>query len=74
MRGGERKEGPLNKERGDGVGDGSLQSHSGVNLHLKTVKDRGNVMKGGKASLTGVHMLQTALLGFVQMNNSHSGS
>jgi hypothetical protein len=33
MRGGERKEGPPNKEQGDGVGDGSLQSHSGANLH-----------------------------------------
>jgi hypothetical protein len=49
MRGGERKEGPLNKERVDGVGDGSLQSYSGVNLHPKTMKDRGNVPKGGKA-------------------------
>jgi hypothetical protein len=49
MRGGEGKEGPLNKDRGDGVGDGSLQSFSGANLHLKTVKDRGNVLKGGEA-------------------------
>jgi hypothetical protein len=49
MRGGERKEGPPNKERGDGVGDGSLQSHSGANLHPKTTKGRGNVLKGGEA-------------------------
>jgi hypothetical protein len=31
------------------VGDGSLQSHSGANLHPKTVKDRVDVPKGGKA-------------------------
>jgi hypothetical protein len=49
MRGGEGKEGSLNKERGDCVGDGSLQSHSGANLHAKTAKDRGNVPKGGEA-------------------------
>jgi hypothetical protein len=49
MRGGDRKEGPPNKERGDGVGDGSLQSHSGENLHLKRVKNRGNVAKGGES-------------------------
>jgi hypothetical protein len=56
MRGGEKKEGPLNKERGDGVGDGSLQSHSGANLHPKRVKNRGTVAKGGEAdgvALTG---------------------
>jgi hypothetical protein len=29
--------------------DGSLQSHSGANLNLKTVKDRSNVPKGGEA-------------------------
>jgi hypothetical protein len=58
MRGEERKQGPPNKERGDGVGDGSLQSHSGVNLHPKTAKNRGNVLKGGKAdgvALTDMH-------------------
>jgi hypothetical protein len=49
MRGGERTEGPPNKERGDGVGDGSLQSHSEVNLNLKRVNNRGNVLKGGEA-------------------------
>jgi hypothetical protein len=49
MRGEERKEGSPNKERGDGVGDGLLQSHSGANLHRKTAKDRGNVPKGGEA-------------------------
>jgi hypothetical protein len=48
MRGGERKEGPPN-ERGDGVADGSLQSHSGVNLHPKRVKSRVDVVKGGEA-------------------------
>jgi hypothetical protein len=31
------------------VGDGSLQSHSGENLHPKSVKNRGNVAKGGEA-------------------------
>jgi hypothetical protein len=50
MRGEERKEGPLNKERGDGVGDGSVQSHSGANLNPKTVKNRGSVLKGGEAN------------------------
>jgi hypothetical protein len=30
------------------MGDGSLQSHPGANLHPKTMKDRGNVPKGGK--------------------------
>jgi hypothetical protein len=49
MRGGERKEGTPNKEQGDGVGDSSLQSHSGVNLHPKTAKDRVDVPKGGEA-------------------------
>ena len=49
MRGGERNEGPPNEEQGDGVGDGSLQSHSGANLHPKTAKDRVDVLKGGKA-------------------------
>ena len=49
MRGGERNEGPPNKEQGDGVGDGSLQSHSGANLHPKTAKDRVHVPKGGEA-------------------------
>jgi hypothetical protein len=49
MRGGERNEGHLNKEQGDGVGDGSLQSHSGANLHLNMAKDRVDVPKGGKA-------------------------
>jgi hypothetical protein len=47
---------PPNKERGDDVGDGSLQSHPGVNLHPKRVKNRGNGVKGGEAdgvSLTG---------------------
>jgi hypothetical protein len=56
-RGGDRKEGPPNKERGDCLGDGSLQSHSGANLNPKTVKDRGNVAKGGEVggvSLTGI--------------------
>jgi hypothetical protein len=39
------------------MGDGSLQSHSGVNLNPKTAKDRGNVPKGGEAgrvALTGI--------------------
>jgi hypothetical protein len=49
MRGEERKGGPPNKERGDGVGDGSLQSHSGANLNPKRAKNRDNVPKGGKA-------------------------
>jgi hypothetical protein len=49
MRGGGRNEGPPNEEQGDGVGDGSLQSHSGVNLHPKTAKDRVDVLKGGEA-------------------------
>jgi hypothetical protein len=49
MRGRERKEGPPNKERGDSVGDASLQSHSGANLHLKRAKNRGNVAEGGEA-------------------------
>jgi hypothetical protein len=49
MRGGEGTEGPPNKKRGDGVSDGSLQSHSGANLNLKRVKNRGNVPKGGEA-------------------------
>jgi hypothetical protein len=49
MRGGEGKEGPPNKERGDCVGDGSLQSPSGANLHLKTVKNKGDEAKGGEA-------------------------
>jgi hypothetical protein len=56
MRGGERNEGPPNKEQGDGVGDGSLQSYSGANLHPKTAKDGVNVPKGGEAdgvALTG---------------------
>jgi hypothetical protein len=48
-RGGDRKEGPPNKERGDGVCDGSLQNHSGANLNPKTAKDRSKVPKGGKA-------------------------
>ena len=30
------------------MGDSSPQSHSGANLNPKTVKDRGNVPKGGK--------------------------
>jgi hypothetical protein len=58
MRGGERKEGPPNKERGDGVGDGSLQSHSGVNLHPKTTKDRGNVPKDGEADGVSLTVLE----------------
>ena len=49
MRGGERNGGPPNKERGDCMGDGSLQSHSGANLNPKTVKDRVDVPKGGEA-------------------------
>jgi hypothetical protein len=56
MRGGERTEGPPNKKRGDGVSDGSLQSHSGANLNPKRAKNRGNVLKGGEAdrvALTG---------------------
>jgi hypothetical protein len=48
-RGGDRKEGPLNKERGDCVGDGSLQSQSGANLNPKTAKDMVDVPKGGEA-------------------------
>jgi hypothetical protein len=49
MRGEERKEGSPNKETGDGVGDRSLQSHSGANLNPKTAKNRVDVPKGGKA-------------------------
>jgi hypothetical protein len=41
--------GPLNMERGDGVGDSSLQSHSGVNPNPKMAKNRGSVPKGGEA-------------------------
>jgi hypothetical protein len=48
-RGGDRKGGPPNKEQGDGMGDSSLQSHSGANLNPKTAKDRSNVPKGGEA-------------------------
>jgi hypothetical protein len=43
------KKGPPNKERGDGVGDGLLQSHSGVNLNPNMAKNRGSVPKGGEA-------------------------
>jgi hypothetical protein len=43
--------GPPNKERRDGVGDGSLQSHSGANLHPKTAKNRRNVPKGGETDV-----------------------
>jgi hypothetical protein len=50
MRGGERKEGPPNEERGDGMGDGSFQSQFGENLHPKRAKNRINVAKGGKAN------------------------
>jgi hypothetical protein len=32
------------------VGDGSLQSHSGVNLNPKMAKNRGSVLKGGEAN------------------------
>jgi hypothetical protein len=49
MRGEERKEGPPNMERGDGVGDSLLQSHSGANPNPKTAKNRGSVPKGGEA-------------------------
>jgi hypothetical protein len=49
MRGGEVEEGSPNKERGDCMGDGSLQSHSGANMNPKTAKDRSNVPKGGEA-------------------------
>jgi hypothetical protein len=49
MRGGEVKEGSPKSERGDCMGDGSLQSHSGANRIPKTAKDRGNVPKGGEA-------------------------
>jgi hypothetical protein len=48
-RGGERKEGPLNKERGDGVDDSSLQRYSGANLNPKRVTNRDDVPKGGEA-------------------------
>jgi hypothetical protein len=48
-RGGDRKEGPPNKERGDCMGDHSLQSYSGANMNPKMAKDRGNVPKGGEA-------------------------
>jgi hypothetical protein len=58
-RGGDRKEGPPNKERGDCMGDGSLQSHSGVNLNPKMAKDRGNMPKGGEAG--GVALTQGPL-------------
>jgi hypothetical protein len=36
-------------KRGDGASEGSLQSHSGVNLHPKMAKNRGSVPKGGGA-------------------------
>jgi hypothetical protein len=42
------------------VRDGSLQNHSGANLHPKTAKDRGNVPKGGKAD--GVALTSTLML------------
>jgi hypothetical protein len=57
-RGGERKEGLPNKKRGDGVGDGLLQSHSGANLNPKRVKKRGNVPKGGTADGVALTMTQ----------------
>jgi hypothetical protein len=57
MRGGERNGGPPNKEQGDCMGDGSLQSHSGANLNLKMAKDRVNVPKGGEAD--GVALTRT---------------
>jgi hypothetical protein len=60
MRGGERKAGPPNKERGDGVCDGSLQSHSGVNLHPKRAKNRGNVANDGEAN--GVALTMTEMM------------
>jgi hypothetical protein len=50
MRGEEGKEGPPNMERGDGVGDGSLQSHSGMHPNPKMARNRGSVPKGGKAN------------------------
>jgi hypothetical protein len=59
MRGGERKEGPPNKERGDGMGDGSLQTQFRVNLHPKRAKNRINVAKGGEAdgvALIGIYL------------------
>jgi hypothetical protein len=56
MRGGERKGGPPNKERGDGMGDGLLQSHSGANLHPKRAENRGSVVKGGEVN--GVSLTQ----------------
>jgi hypothetical protein len=59
MRGGERKGGAPNKERGDCIGDGSLQSQFGVNLHRKRAKSRGSVAKGGKAD--GVALRMTIL-------------
>jgi hypothetical protein len=64
MRGEEGKEGPPNMERGDGVGDGSLQSHSGANLNPKTVKNRGSVPKGGEAD--GVALTST----YIHLPNS----
>jgi hypothetical protein len=48
--GGERKDGPPTEERKDGMGDGSLQSQFGANLHLKRAKNRINVTKGGGAN------------------------
>jgi hypothetical protein len=59
MRGGERNEGPPNKEQGDGVGDGSLQSYSGANLHPKTAKDRVDIPKGGEADGVALTVLYT---------------
>jgi hypothetical protein len=58
MRGGEGTEGPLNKKRGDGVSDGSLQSHSGANLNPKRMKNRGNVPKGGEADRVALTLCQ----------------
>jgi hypothetical protein len=37
-------------ERRDGVGDGSLQSHSGANPNPKMAKNRGSVPRGGEAN------------------------
>jgi hypothetical protein len=46
-------------ERGDGVGDSSLQSHSGANPNPKMAKNRGSVPKGGEAD--GVSLTITSL-------------
>jgi hypothetical protein len=53
-------EGPPNKKRSNGVGDGSLQSHSGENLNPKRARNRGNVPKGGEADGVALTAISTS--------------